>query len=212
MPLDKLGQIWLKDVLGKMGIYQDLSRDEREELFSKAQMITFENGEYIIREGTFGDEFFILAKGTVSAVKKGADGREITVGEIESGDYFGETALISDSVRSSSIVARGEVKVFSIGRMDFFDVLMRNEHVREKIEDKSRMRNKATQSKYRQSKYPGFDLAQKLLCKLRELSAQRETPHYRTRILENNEPSYKTAMLDEHMRGKAPGSRDINTL
>ena len=45
----------------------------------------FTGGDYIIREGTVGDTFYILASGAVSVIKDGE-----VIRELVQGDYFGE--------------------------------------------------------------------------------------------------------------------------
>ena len=45
----------------------------------------FTGGEHIVREGTVGDTFYILASGTVRVTKRGE-----LIREIGQGEYFGE--------------------------------------------------------------------------------------------------------------------------
>ena len=55
------------------------------------EMETFSQGDYIIREATNGDTFYILAEGTVTVTKKAADGAaEEEIRILNRGDYFGE--------------------------------------------------------------------------------------------------------------------------
>ena len=50
---------------------------------------TFKAGEYIIREGTSGDTFYILAEGEVRVTKR-VNGSEEMIRDLSRGDYFGE--------------------------------------------------------------------------------------------------------------------------
>jgi CRP-like cAMP-binding protein len=54
-------------------------------------------GETIIREGEGGQDFFFIEEGEVKATKAGVEG-EVSR-RLRSGDYFGEIALINNSVR-----------------------------------------------------------------------------------------------------------------
>ena len=56
----------------------------------------------LINLGDAGETFFILEKGVVT-VKKGSK----TLIELKGGDYFGEIALLEDSARQASILAKG---------------------------------------------------------------------------------------------------------
>ena len=49
----------------------------------------FQAGEYIIREGTSGDTFYILAEGDVQVTKR-SEGKEEIIRDLTKGDYFGE--------------------------------------------------------------------------------------------------------------------------
>ena len=49
----------------------------------------FKAGEYIIREGTSGDTFHIIAEGNVRVTKR-VNGVEEMIRDLSKGDYFGE--------------------------------------------------------------------------------------------------------------------------
>ena len=55
----------------------------------------FKAGEYIIREGTSGDTFYILAEGDVRVSKRSEDEDEI-IRDLTKGDYFGEQVVGKD--------------------------------------------------------------------------------------------------------------------
>ncbi len=57
----------------------------------------------VISENDVGDTMFVLVQGRVKAFSSDVDGREITYGTIESGDYFGEMSL-DGGPRSASII------------------------------------------------------------------------------------------------------------
>ena len=46
-------------------------------------------GQYIVREGTSGDTFYIISDGDVKVTKKSA-GKEEEIRTLTKGDYFGE--------------------------------------------------------------------------------------------------------------------------
>ena len=49
-------------------------------------------GQYIVREGTSGDTFYIISDGGVRVTKKNA-GREEEIRTLSRGDYFGEQVM-----------------------------------------------------------------------------------------------------------------------
>ena len=53
----------------------------------------FKAGDYVIREGTSGDTFYIIAEGKVRVTKR-VKGVEETIRDLSKGDYFGEQVFI----------------------------------------------------------------------------------------------------------------------
>ena len=56
----------------------------------------------MINEGEEGDSLFVLLKGSVKVFAMDQEGREITCGKIQAGDYFGEMFL-DGGPRSASV-------------------------------------------------------------------------------------------------------------
>lgn len=57
----------------------------------------------VINEGDIGESLFVLLKGSARVFSGNDDGREITYGRIQSGDYFGEMSL-DGGPRSASVI------------------------------------------------------------------------------------------------------------
>ena len=57
----------------------------------------------IINEGELGDSLFVLLQGSVKVFSNDQSGREITYGDIQAGDYFGEMSL-DGGPRSASVM------------------------------------------------------------------------------------------------------------
>lgn len=72
---------------------------------------TYADGEQIITQGDPANGMYFVESGTVTVLKRSADGEEKIVNEIGEGGYFGELGLMTHQPRATSIVAKGEVKV-----------------------------------------------------------------------------------------------------
>ena len=75
-------------------------------------------GEYIIKQGAEGNEFYILEDGKATAWKE-SGGKEEKVLDYEPGAYFGELALLNNAPRAASIKAETECKLLVLDRMAF---------------------------------------------------------------------------------------------
>eukprot|EP00731_Ephydatia_muelleri_P017621 Em0010g719a len=81
-------------------------------------------GEYIIRQGATGDTFFIINEGTVRVTyRQTPDSPEITIRELSKGDFFGEKALLGDSIRTANVIATSNVACLTLDK-DHFDQLI----------------------------------------------------------------------------------------
>ncbi|MDQ6881725.1 MAG: cyclic nucleotide-binding domain-containing protein, partial [Pseudomonadota bacterium] len=64
---------------------------------------SYKKNSVILNEGDEGESLFVLLQGRVKAYATDDTGREITYGNIDSGDYFGEMSL-DGSPRSASVM------------------------------------------------------------------------------------------------------------
>lgn len=80
---------------------------------------THKKGTVIVKQGDVGDKFYIVEKGTMKITK---DGKEM--GQIESGGYFGELALLTDQPRAATIaVSSDEAIILAIDKKTFTGVM-----------------------------------------------------------------------------------------
>ena len=95
----------------------------------------FKKDDYIIKEGEFGDVFYIIEEGKCKATKTLEPGKpEEIINELKEGDYFGERALLRGEPRYANIVVVSDTaKVISLDRLSFnrllgpiMDILKRN--------------------------------------------------------------------------------------
>jgi CRP/FNR family transcriptional regulator, cyclic AMP receptor protein len=82
----------------------------------------YRQGKYIIREGDFGDELFIVLSGEIDIMKSTMQQEQYTVTTINAdlgGINVGEIALIDNDRRSASVLAKTECECLVINRDDF---------------------------------------------------------------------------------------------
>lgn len=87
---------------------------------------TFDKGQHIITEGEVGTNLYIVERGTCSVIKKMND-RNVTVGQLGKGAFFGEIAVLYDMPRTATVRAQTSVIALSLSRDDLNDTLSKND-------------------------------------------------------------------------------------
>jgi len=78
----------------------------------------YSNDDIIVSEGIVSNNAYIIFEGKVNITKK-VDKKSILINTLGKGEVFGEMGLISQSVRSASVVAVGNVTIGVIEREQF---------------------------------------------------------------------------------------------
>jgi hypothetical protein len=78
----------------------------------------FESGDIVFREGDPSDTVFLLISGEVEIIKE-LRGREVALGRVGAGEYFGEMGVIEGRSRSATVKAVTELEIETIQRADF---------------------------------------------------------------------------------------------
>ncbi|MFC1744151.1 cyclic nucleotide-binding domain-containing protein [Candidatus Riflebacteria bacterium] len=89
-------------------------------------------GDLILKQGSVGDKFYIIKHGQVRAFKKNGDEEE-QLGILETGDYFGELALMMDRPRTASIEAVTDVECLTLTRPNFKSIFDRDLDIQERL-------------------------------------------------------------------------------
>eukprot|EP00493_Phyllostaurus_siculus_P026298 UN26643 len=71
-----------------------------------------------MKAGETGDEFYFIHEGTADVLMVKDDGEQ-KIASLRNADYFGEQALLTDSVRSASIRATSDLQVLVLNRQQF---------------------------------------------------------------------------------------------
>jgi CRP-like cAMP-binding protein len=81
-------------------------------------------GAVVVKYGEPGDSCFIVIRGSVSAVRiESSRGRELTYHSLGAGAIFGELALLTETPRSTDIIAEDRVQVVEIPAETFLQLL-----------------------------------------------------------------------------------------
>jgi CRP-like cAMP-binding protein len=109
------------DLLRKVPLFEELSGREVERLARSFKETKFSAGDEIATEGQRGVGFFVIGEGEVAYI---VDGEE--TGRGDTGDYFGEVALIDDGARTATVKAVTDVTAYGLTPWDFRPLVEEN--------------------------------------------------------------------------------------
>jgi len=107
--------------------FKDFNDDVFYELMDKAKLVTFEQGDVIMRQGMGGEMFYVIESGEVEIMVKTAFEDPLTtppdylgavINVLGPHNYFGERALITQEPRAASIRALQKTRCFAFDQKD----------------------------------------------------------------------------------------------
>lgn len=115
-------------ILKNNPLLQYLNDNEIEQLDEAFKIESFDDKDYVIKQGDTGDKFYIIREGKCKVTKtvEKDDGKceeKIRTLSAEEGSYFGELALLHEEKRSANVIAVGELTCFVLDRNSFNKLL-----------------------------------------------------------------------------------------
>jgi len=123
----------LADSLKKVYLFALLDEEERRLIAERLVEMHFAQRELIIREGDMDDSFFIIDEGEVEVFLTSASGKRKVLTTLSEGDFFGEMALLTGERRTASVEAILDVRVYSLSKHSFKEVLERKPEILDEI-------------------------------------------------------------------------------
>ena len=120
-------------VFRRVALFSELEAGELEVLARAFSPRSYPSGSPIIRESEPGDLFFVILRGEVKVFVDSPDGREVVLSHLQTGDFFGEMALLEGETRSASVEALTDCELAVLARAEFFAVLERDFSLTRKI-------------------------------------------------------------------------------
>lgn len=115
----------MNDFGGDVNALKNLTEDRNVNHYRKKQVI--------YSEGNHPSRLFYVQKGKVKTFKTNADGKELTVGLYNEGDFIGYTALLENSVYKDSAEAIEDTDIAIIPREEFDALINSNKEVTKKF-------------------------------------------------------------------------------
>jgi len=111
---DVLNKNIIFENLSKIVLFKSFSQLKLFKLIDLIQIEKYQNGEKIIKEGAKGEKFYIVKSGQVEVYQK-----SIYLRTLNSMEYFGERALLTNEVRSATVIAKDNVELYSLDKESF---------------------------------------------------------------------------------------------
>ncbi len=124
---DRLSQAegsFVEPHLHQIALLGGLSRVQLEDLAERLRPQTFQSGEVLYFEGRTGDTMYFIESGQVERTASGPRG-PVVLETLESGDFFGEAALLTGKPHLATARALTECHLWALKKQDFDDLLFK---------------------------------------------------------------------------------------
>jgi len=120
---DQTGEDWMTMLLQTKAFHK-IPPANIQAIFMRMQQINYRTGDVILKQGSEGDYFYVLIRGSALVTRETPLSKEgIKLAELKVGDTFGEEALISDAKRNATVTMKSDGAVMRLGKDDFKKLL-----------------------------------------------------------------------------------------
>ncbi len=106
------------ELLSKVPLLAGLDRHALEEVGRLADEVDLPAGRVAARQGSSGDEFFLIVEGTVRIERDGQ-----LLRDLGPGDFFGELALLGHTGRTATATCVTACRLMVVGHREFHQLL-----------------------------------------------------------------------------------------
>ncbi len=121
---------WMRDTsvfsVAKLqsGVFSKVPVANIEAMFQRMERINTVVGQVVIQQGAVGDYYYLIERGAVSVTKAdGVNTPAVLVAELQSGDAFGDEALVSDNKRNATVTMETDGQLLRLNKRDFVALL-----------------------------------------------------------------------------------------
>ena len=121
------------ETLEKIGLLRSLDRKDREVFEHRCQWRHAHPKEWLLEQNDIGTDIYFLSSGIVRVLITPSPDREIILGDIEAGGYFGEMAAIDGQPRSAGILAITDATIARMPAPVFREIIHKYPDVAEQL-------------------------------------------------------------------------------
>lgn len=142
-------------MLKDLSIFASIPTPLLDQIENQAQKTTLDSGEFIFQENSPANEMYLILSGTVEVYKE-IEGQNQKIATLTAGDFFGETALVTNNPRNATIITLTTVELLVITRQLFDQVFGTeptltthiSEAITQRLSDNDLTRIQAQRNKY----------------------------------------------------------------
>jgi CRP/FNR family cyclic AMP-dependent transcriptional regulator len=116
----------------KISLFKHLTPQEVSWILVKWQPRNVSENSIVIKEGTPGDEMFIIESGRVEVLLTRGE-VVLLLSELGESSFFGEVAFLTDKPRSATVKAKTDCRLLVLKKQDFMEIVNENPKVAAKF-------------------------------------------------------------------------------
>jgi CRP/FNR family transcriptional regulator, cyclic AMP receptor protein len=117
------------ETLRQVPLFESLDTEAANELCELLESLDSKAGAVLFRTGDVGDAMYLIEEGKVRICVRTKDGHEVTLTELESGDFFGEMVLLDGKPRSADARVEEDARLAVLSREHFLSFVRSNPNV-----------------------------------------------------------------------------------
>lgn len=123
----------LAQILHNIPLFADLTPKELKVLESAVHRRTYQAGETVFVETEPGAGMYVIQSGHVNIVLHHKDENPMLLAELVPGEFFGEMALLGDTTRSATAIARDRSELIGFFHPDLLEIIKLHPQIGAKI-------------------------------------------------------------------------------
>lgn len=140
-----MDQASILPILQRIPLLEDLNEADHATIIPHIKLHYFPANHGLFNEGDPGDKLYIIKVGMVKIFHPSDPDRPIA--RLGPNDFFGEMALFRDAPRSASAITLQESEIFILEKADFYDLVLKNPKMANKLSEEFLNRVQENQSK-----------------------------------------------------------------
>jgi CRP/FNR family cyclic AMP-dependent transcriptional regulator len=120
-------------MLNVIPLFANLEPAQLASIGAHAALRVYEKGEIIVKQGDLAESFYVLAAGQVKVYISNNEDKEVIVGTLNAGEFFGEISLFDQEPRSASVAALERSYVQQLSYKSLQKVIDRSPQIAKKL-------------------------------------------------------------------------------